>query len=207
MNTINQQQHDYTIVHDTIQQRRSVGLLVEPAPSAEQLRLAFQSAWVAPDHRRLKPTRFLVVDTAQRQAFGELLATAFIHDYDKNDTAQIEKIRQQVYRAPMLILALTKIQYDEKVPTFEQLLSTGAGVQNFLLSLHAQGFATMWRSGLLVESNYLKQALGLGTDDYISGIIYVGSNPKELSPRDDVMNSDFVHSWCAGQHTQPYFND
>lgn len=166
-------------------------------PSAEQLNLAFQSAWAAPDHHRLKPTRFMVVEKVHRQEFGELLAKSFIQDCDANDMDQIEKIRQQVFRAPMIVLALTEIKPHEKVPAFEQLLSTGASVQNFLLSLQAQGFASIWRSGVLVESKTLKQSLGLSEKDYISGIIYIGSNPRELSPRDQEMSNTFVQTWLA----------
>ena len=47
------------IVHQNIHQRQSMGQLVEPAPNAVQLEMAFQAALTAPDHHRLKPTRFV----------------------------------------------------------------------------------------------------------------------------------------------------
>ncbi len=198
-NTIEQEQY-IQIVHDTIQQRRSVGVLTEPAPTQQQLLHALQSAWFAPDHRRLKPTRFVVIETEQRQAFAEVLVQAFLHDNQADETfepAQQQKIRQQVLRAPLLVLALTKIQQHEKVPAFEQLLSTGSAVQNVLLSLQAQGFASMWRTGHLVESTYLKQALGLTAEDYISGILYIGSASRELPVRDDTIDEHFIRYWTA----------
>lgn len=198
-NTIEQEQY-IQIVHDTIQQRRSVGVLTEPAPTQQQLLRALQSAWFAPDHRRLKPTRFVVIETEQRQAFAEVLVRAFLHDNQADETfepAQQQKIRQQVLRAPLLVLALTKIQQHEKVPAFEQLLSTGSAVQNVLLSLQAQGFASMWRTGNLVESSYLKQALGLTVEDYISGILYIGSASRELPVRDDAIDEHFIRYWTA----------
>ncbi|EMU07422.1 nitroreductase, partial [Acinetobacter baumannii ABNIH10] len=46
------------IIHQNIHQRQSIGQLVEPAPNTDQLELAFQAALTAPDHHRLKPTRF-----------------------------------------------------------------------------------------------------------------------------------------------------
>ena len=58
-------------VHHNIHQRQSVGQLLEPAPSAEQLEKAFQAALTAPDHHRLKPTRFVVISADQRKMFGE----------------------------------------------------------------------------------------------------------------------------------------
>ena len=48
------------IVHQNMHQRQSIGHLVEPAPNAEQLERAFQAALTAPDHHRLKSTRFIV---------------------------------------------------------------------------------------------------------------------------------------------------
>lgn len=187
---------EHHIVHDTIQQRRSIGVLVEPAPSMEQLQFALTMAWSAPDHRRLKPTQFVIIPTEQRAAFAEVLVKTYQHDLgDAADPVQIEKIRQQPFRAPILVLAFTKIKPHEKVPTFEQLLSTGAAIQNVLLSLHAQGFASMWRTGALVESSYLKQYFGLTEQDYIAGIIYIGSAPRALPPRPDDLTDEFIRIW------------
>ncbi|MDO4223289.1 MAG: nitroreductase [Acinetobacter sp.] len=182
-------------IHDVIHERRSMGVLNEPAPNAEQLNKAFHAAWVAPDHRRLKPTRFVVISAEQRTAFAECLVESYIHEHGADDQVQIERIRQQPLRAPMIILALTKIQAHDKVPSYEQLLSSGAAVQNLLLSLHAQGFASMWRSGELAESAHLKATFALEAQDYIAGVIYVGSTDRVLPARDDAMSADFIQYW------------
>ncbi len=94
-----------------------------------------------------------------------------------------------------LVLALTQLQDHPKVPHFEQILSSGAAVQNFLLSLQAQGFSTMWRSGAVVESKLFKQALGLTENDLISGIIYIGTAVKAIPPRAEIQSADFVSHW------------
>ena len=78
---------------------------------------------------------------------------------------------------------------------FEQTLSSGAAIQNFLLSLQVQGFASMWRSGAVVESTWLKHYLGLADRDLISGIIYIGTAAKAIAPRAEVVISDFVTNW------------
>lgn len=184
-------------VHDNIQQRQSVGLLVEPAPSAQQLELAFAAALTAPDHHRLKPTRFVVIETNQRVAFGELVANSMQQDFPEIDPVQIERIKNHPMRAPLLVLALTHIVEHPKVPEFEQILSSGAAVQNLLLSLESQGFASMWRTGAIVESVSLKKALGLQAHDLISGIIYVGTAAKALAPRAELTLSNYVSYWSA----------
>ena len=181
-------------IHQNIHQRQSIGHLIEPAPNSLQLEKAFQAALTAPDHHRLKPTRFVVIAPEQRAAFGDYLAQA-LADLGETDAAQLERVKHHPFRAPMLVLALTTLQDHPKVPHFEQILSSGAAIQNFLLSLQAQGFASMWRSGAVVESNWLKQQLGLNTQDIISGIIYIGTAAKAIAPRAAIDSEAFVKVW------------
>ncbi|MBP6352220.1 MAG: nitroreductase [Acinetobacter sp.] len=181
-------------IHQNIHQRQSIGHLIEPAPNSLQLEKAFQAALTAPDHHRLKPTRFVVIAPEQRAAFGDYLAQA-LADLGETDAAQLERVKHHPFRAPMLVLALTTLQDHPKVPHFEQILSSGAAIQNFLLSLQAQGFASMWRSGAVVESNWLKQQLGLNTQDLISGIIYIGTAAKAIAPRAAIDSEAFVKVW------------
>ncbi|MNV84661.1 putative NAD(P)H nitroreductase YdjA [compost metagenome] len=92
-------------------------------------------------------------------------------------------------------MALTKFQSHPKVPNFEQTLSSGAAIQNFILSLQAQGFSSMWRSGAVVESVHFKQVLGLSADDLISGILYIGTAVKAIPPRAEIQTQDYVSYW------------
>ena len=183
-------------VHQNIHQRQSIGHLIDPAPDAAQLELAFQAALTAPDHHRLKPTRFVIIPDDRREAFGELLSQA-LADLGQTEAAQLERVKNHPFRAPLLVLALTQIQDHPKVPAFEQILSSGAAIQNFLLSLQVQGFSTMWRSGAVVESQHFKQALGLTAQDYISGIIYIGTAVKAIPARGPIQTADFVSHWSV----------
>lgn len=185
-------------IHQNIHQRQSIGQLTQPAPNAAQLEQAFAAAMTAPDHHRLKPTRFVVIGAEQREAFGQLLSQA-LADLGETDPVQLQRVQQHPFRAPMLILALTELKEHAKVPHFEQILSSGAAVQNLLLSLQAQGFATMWRSGAVVESNWFKAQLGLKPIDLISGIIYVGTAQKQIAARAELDLTDYVRQWQAEQ--------
>ena len=182
------------LIHQNIHQRQSIGHLVEPAPNAAQLELAFQAALTAPDHHRLKPTRFVVIEPEQRAAFGQLLSDA-LADLGEQDPVQLDRVKQHPFRAPVLVLALTQFRDHAKVPYFEQTLSTGAAIENFLLSLQAQGFSTMWRSGAVVESTLLKQALGLTAQDLVSGIIYIGTAAKAIPARAEIHTEQYVSYW------------
>ncbi|MFW1753573.1 nitroreductase family protein [Acinetobacter wanghuae] len=182
------------IVHQNMHQRQSIGHLLQPAPSAEQLELAFQAALTAPDHHRLKPTKFVVISPEQREAFGELLSQALV-DLGETEIAQIERVKNHPLRAPLLVLALTTLQDHPKVPHFEQILSSGAAIQNFILSLQVQGFSTIWRSGAVVKSVLLKEALDITAHDLVSGIIYIGTAAKAIAPRAEIDTQHYVSHW------------
>ena len=98
-------------------------------------------------------------------------------------------------RAPMIVVAITVAKDDPKVPLVEQVLSTGAAVQNFLVAIHAQGFASMWRTGWVTEHAYIRTALGLLMNESIAGFIYLGTAAN--APRQPTLLtvSDFVQQW------------
>lgn len=180
-------------VHQNIHQRQSIGHLVEPAPNAEQLEKAFQAALTAPDHHRLKPTRFVVIPSDQREAFGELLSRA-LADLGETDPAQLDRVKT-IHFVRRCWFWHWQFQPHPKVPNFEQTLSSGAAIENFLLSLQVQGFSTMWRSGAVVESPLFKRSLGLSEDDLISGIIYIGTAAKAIPARTAVDTQNYVSYW------------
>lgn len=179
-----------------IEARQSVGQLLEPAPSAEQLAQAVQAALAAPDHHRLRPWRFLRVQGDARINMGDVLVQA-LQAQGETDPQQLERVRQQPLRAPLILLAVTACQAHAKVPIFEQLLSSGAAVQNILLILQAQGFAAIWRTGALVDHPLLKSAFGLAATDQVIGFIYIGTAARELPARSRLSVDDFLSDWPA----------
>lgn len=191
----------FQVVQETISQRQSIGQLVEPAPTASQLNAAFEAALTAPDHHRLHPWRFIVIQGEQRAALGQLLSEA-IADLEA-DEVQVERVKAHPFRAPMIVICVTPLQDHPKVPHFEQILSGGAAIQNFILSLQAQGFSTMWRSGAVVESGYLKKQLGFAERDIISGIIYIGTAAKQIAARVPLSLENFVTYWSAERDEKP----
>ena len=95
----------------------------------------------------------------------------------------IKKTQEMPLRAPVIITVVTQIQAHKKVPAFEQMLSTGAAVQNLILALKAQGFSTVWRTGLLCNEPAVKEYFGVGPDDYVTAFVYTGTSPKDESTR------------------------
>lgn len=168
---------------DAIFTRRSVGRLVEPGPSDEELALLLQAGAAAPDHGCLKPFRFVVLRGEAKDAFGRVLSTAYMARCEAIDAAvdpaALEKERTKLGRAPVVVIVAAVRQPVRKVPWEEQEDAAAAAAQNILLAATALGFGSMWRTGEPAYDPVVKGALGLGPDDAIVGFIYLGTSPRE----------------------------
>jgi nitroreductase len=178
-----------------IKKRRSHAKLQTPAPSEAILNEAFACALKAPDHRLLRPWRYIVIGEQQRQALADLFLQASLNENPDLTEVEREKIQKMPFRAPMIVLAILSPKDDEKVPEHEQYLSLGAGVQNFLLALEAQGFGSIWRTGALTHNAHVKAAFHLQAREEILGFIYIGTPVAELKELPMLCVEDYVSSW------------
>lgn len=162
-------------LYQAIHERRSLSQLGLPAPDDATLARVFAAAGMAPDHRLLRPWRYLVITGDDLKRLGELFVQAVAGSDPARAVRDGERLRQMPLRAPMLIVAILARQAHPTVPDWEQWLSLGASVQNLLLALHGEGHAAMWRTGDLTEHPQVKAGLGLGEGECIGGFIYVGT--------------------------------
>ncbi len=170
-----------------INSRRSMGNLDTPAPTRDQIESAIECAATAPDHKKLRPWRFIVTQGDARHELGNALVEAVkakaLQDGEEVSEKTIKKTHTMPLRAPVIITVVTQMQAHKKVPPFEQMLSAGAAVQNLILALKAQGFSTVWRTGLLCNEPAVKAYFGVGPDDYVTAFVYTGTSPKDESAR------------------------
>ncbi len=176
-----------TLLIEWIKSRRSIGNLSEPAPSHAQIKAAVACAATAPDHKKLQPWRFIVTEGEARAQLGAALLQAaeakaaregeVLSDKDRTKMAELP------LRAPVIITVVTHMQAHKKVPPFEQLLSAGAAVQNLILALQAQGFNTVWRTGLLCNEPAIKAYFNVSAEDYVTAFVYTGSSVCDMPAR------------------------
>lgn len=170
-----------------INSRRSMGNLDAPAPTRAQIEAAIECAATAPDHKKLNPWRFIVTQGEARHQLGQALLEAAqekaANEGEVLSEKDIKKTQSMPLRAPLIITVVTKIQAHKKVPPFEQMLSAGAAVQNLILALKAQGFSTVWRTGLLCNEPAVKAYFDVGSDDYVTAFVYTGTSPKNEPTR------------------------
>ena len=163
---------------DAVMTRSSVApaFLAEPAPEGTALERILAAGASAPDHGRLRPWRFIVIRGEARVRLGEVFAAALRQRQPDASEAAIEQERARPLRAPLLIAVVAKVDPQHpKIPEVEQILSTGAAVQNMLIAAHAQGFGAKWLTGANAYDAHVKAALGLCPDDRLAGFVHLGS--------------------------------
>ncbi len=181
---------------DFINSRRSMGNLTLPIPNQQQLEQVIACAMTAPDHKELKPYRFIILTDDGLTKFGEVLKQATLAEGETDDMA-LNKAQNMPKRAPMIIVCVTNYQHHPKVPEFEQLLSAGAGVQNLLLALQALGFASVWRTGLLANHPVVKKYFQVDDNNLVAGFIYVGTAGATLPPRKPINIPAFIDYYSS----------
>lgn len=176
---------------DFIKSRRSIGNLVAPAPSHEQIEQAIEVAMSAPDHKDLNPYRFVILEGNALTQLGDALKTAAIAQ-GETDEATLTKTHNMPNRAPMIIACVTDFKDHDKVPQWEQIAASSAAVQNLLLALTAQGFASVWRTGPLANEPAVKQFFNLSGDNQVIAFVYVGTSGATMPPRSKIDVTPFI---------------
>ncbi|HEY0426090.1 MAG TPA: nitroreductase [Rhodopila sp.] len=177
--------------------RESALKLEAPGPSADELDRIFASAVRAPDHGRLRPWHFVVIDTERRAAFGQLMADS-LHRRDPSvPEAGLQRERDKAFRSPIIVAVAAKVQRGHKIPEIEQIASASASAQTIMLAATALGYGAVWKTGEAAYDPIVKTALGLAAEDDIIGFLYIGTRAGGSSPFPRPEARDFVTTWSG----------
>lgn len=172
--------------------RKSHNRLVSPAPTKEQVFELFKLALRAPDHALLKPWRYLVFSEDALATLGDYFVESSLLENPEISEDKLERIRNKPKRAPMVIVSIATIKQHKNVPEIEQILSSGAAVQNLIMGAHLQGLGAIWRTGGLAFSRDLMTRLGLSSSEQITGFIYLGQEEGNKAKVKHPEISEFV---------------
>ncbi len=174
--------------------RRSSARLVDPSPTHKQLELLIRAALRAADHASLQPWEFLVFDGDNRTILGDALVQGALANDADLSLEQQHKVKNKCYRAPLILIAVSKNKQHPKVPVWEQELSTAAACQNILNAAYMMGLGAYWRTGSAVFNPVVSKALGIQQPARIVGFIYLGTphNNKLPTTRANDNWRDFV---------------
>ncbi|MGR6981749.1 NAD(P)H nitroreductase [Testudinibacter sp. P27/CKL/0425] len=171
--------------------RRSNKKLTEPAPQGEQLDNILQAALHAPDHGRLTPYRFVVIEKQGRDVLETLLKSA-VDEFDLGEERK-KKAEDVSHRAPMIIAVIAKINTDvPKVPGWEQMLTAGCATYAMQLAANAQGFDNVWVTGPWGDGSELRKELGCGVHDKVIAFLMLGTAEQKLEKAKTYDLSEYV---------------
>lgn len=153
--------------------RRSASALTlrAPAPTEAELADLLAIAARAPDHGKLAPWRFVILDGAGKAAFADRLeAIAAGREDGAKLAAKLGKLR-----TPPLGVAVVSRPVAGDIPEWEQLLSAGAVCTNLTYAALAMGYGANWITDWYAYDGEARAALGLAPEERVAGFVFIGT--------------------------------
>ncbi|GAY07733.1 nitroreductase [Pseudonocardia sp. N23] len=166
-----------------LRERRSCAGLAAPAPAPDELRAMLSAAMSAPDHGRLKPYRFIVVDGPARAALGDALAEAHAEREPSSTAADLDRVRAKAHRAPAIVVVVAAPQPHPTVPAWEQRATAVCVAHGVVLAADELGYGAIWRTGWFGEAPKVRAHLGLADHEDVTAWIYLGTPSTRPAPR------------------------
>jgi nitroreductase len=166
--------------------------MVAPGPDAAQLQAILHAAARVPDHGKLNPWRFVVIEN--RAAFADALMAIYLAGKPDAGRLEREAVTQFATQAPCLIAVIASPK-PSHIPLWEQELSVGAACQNLMLAAHAQGFVANWLTGWAAFDAQVLALLGGAAPERIAGFFFIGTQDRPLEERPRPELSAVVSHW------------
>ena len=166
--------------------------LASPGPDEGQLATILEIAARTPDHGKLAPWRFVVVD--DRDTLSVLLTQAYVAERPEAKRLELDATDQFARQAPCLVVVLSSPKRESHIPLWEQEQSAGAACMNLLHAAHALGFAGGWLTGWAAYSDAVRDAFGAG-HERIAGFVFIGTPSRTLEERPRPEIAKIVSRW------------
>ena len=167
---------------DAIFTRQSIQTLrPDPVPRDLVERL-LAAAVQAPNHYRVRPWRFVVLQDQARERLGDVFANILRENHPDVTPAALDKERAKALRSPLLIAVGVDASADPRVIEVENICAAAAAVENLLLAAHALGLGAKWRTGDAAYDPRVKAFLGFQPDQHVVAFLYIGFPEGETAP-------------------------
>jgi nitroreductase len=168
--------------------------MIAPGPSTEQLERILSAAIRVPDHGKLAPWRFVIVEAEQRDTLSALLTSAYLAEKPDAGRLEVESMDQFARQAPALVVVLSSPVQGSKIPVWEQELSCGAACMNLVAATAAEGFVAGWLTGWPSYSDTVRDSFGR-PGERIAGFVFIGSPSRPLEERPRPQYEAVVRHW------------
>lgn len=182
---------------DFLMTRRSrpAKTLTGPVPDRDTLTALLTAAARTPDHGKLEPWRFIVLEKQALLRLSSLVLDRGVALGKDKDT--ITKAIDQYANAELAVAVISAPKPSDKIPEIEQTYSAGAVCLSLLNVALAAGWGANWLSGWTShDRTFVRDGLGLDDHETVAGFIHIGtetSTPPER-PRPDI---DAITTWVS----------
>ena len=161
---------------DLLRTRRSVApaTMTGPGPTPEEITALLTLASRVPDHGKLGPWRFILLEGDARTRLGEAAARIFAADNPGESEDRLAVERTRFARAPLVVGVVSRAAPHVKIPEWEQVLSAGAVSMNLVVAANAMGYATSWLTEWHAYDRRVLDALGLAPQERLAGYVHIG---------------------------------
>jgi nitroreductase len=162
----------------------SAKTLVAPGPNADTLHDILRIAARVPDHGKLAPWRFVILEGEAKTAFVAALEAIAAR---RPDSERLDAPLFKIRIPPLTIAVISRISQN-KIPAWEQELSAGAVCQNLLLAAQAMGFGANWITDWYAYDPEVDALLGLKPGERVAGYVHIGTpdEPPQERVRPDL---------------------
>lgn len=169
--------------------------LTGPGPDAVQLQQLLSIACRVPDHGRLVPWRFLLIEGEARAVLGEMLVRRTRELDPQAAAAVIDKEAARFSFAPTIVTVIARLTPGHKIPEREQLLSAGAVTYQLLLAAQAMGFGAQWLTAWAAYDPVITAALGLAEHESVVGFVHIGAKSQDPVQRERPDPAQLLSRW------------
>ncbi len=145
--------------------------LAAPAPSGAELEDLLRLAARVPDHGKLFPWRFIILEgdaKAQLAERYEALAR------ERPDAEKALGVLFKLKTPPLAVVVVSQVK-ESHIPGWEQLLSAGAACQTLVLAATAMGYGANWITDWYSYEPRATAVLGLTPEESVAGVVLIGT--------------------------------
>jgi nitroreductase len=164
--------------------------LAEPAPSADELDILLRLATRVPDHGKLSPWRFVVLEGQDKADFAAKLEALALSRSDQTAAAKLAKLK-----IPPLAVAVISAPKPAAIPEWEQVLSAGAAATTLLYAALAMGYGANWITDWYAYDPRANAILGLEAAEKVAGFLLIGTPREPPLERERPQVAPLVSRW------------
>lgn len=171
-------------VLDFLLSRRSrpAKTLALPVPDRDEITQILTAAGRTPDHGKLEPWRFIVLNKSALSKLADLAEVCALKESLDEDA--VAKARKQFDQGHLAIVVIEIQKASDKIPVIEQTYSAGAVCLALLNAALASGWGANWLSGWAShDRTFVENGFGLDSHERVAGLIYLGTETSQPPER------------------------